>query len=71
NVLLVSSGGPIATAVGLVLGLAPATVIELNLRIRNSAVTEFTFTPKRHTLISYNTIAHLEQGVGPDWVTYA
>ena len=40
NVLLVSSGGPIATAVGHVLGTAPETTIELNLRIRNSSVTD-------------------------------
>ena len=71
DVLMVSSGGPIAAAVGLVLGLAPAAVIELNLRIRNSAVTEFSFTPKRHVLLSFNAIPHLEQGVGADWVTYA
>lgn len=71
DVLMVSSGGPIATAVGLVLGLAPAAVIELNLRIRNSAVTEFSFTPKRHVLLSFNGIPHLEQGAGADWVTYA
>ncbi|MES2956467.1 MAG: histidine phosphatase family protein, partial [Pseudomonadota bacterium] len=32
NVLLVSSGGPISTAVGHVLGTAPETTIELNLR---------------------------------------
>jgi broad specificity phosphatase PhoE len=71
DVLAVSSGGPIATAVGLVLGLAPQAVIELNLRIRNSAVTEFAFTPRRHALVSFNTIAHLERGVPADWVTYA
>ena len=47
NVLLVSSGGPIATAVGQVLGTSPETTIEMNLRIRNSAVTEFIFNPKR------------------------
>ena len=52
NVLIVSSGGPIATAVGHVLGTTPETTIELNMRIRNSAVTEFAFTPKRHTLLS-------------------
>ncbi|MEY4737913.1 MAG: hypothetical protein RL302_2232, partial [Pseudomonadota bacterium] len=40
NVLLVSSGGPIATAVGHILGTTPEVTIELNLRIRNSAVTE-------------------------------
>ena len=71
DLLMVSSGGPIAHAVGLVLGLAPAAVIDLNLRLRNSAVTEFQVTPRRLLLISFNAIGHLEQGVGPEWVTYA
>ena len=69
NILIVSSGGPISTAVGHVLGTAPATTIELNLRIRNSSLTEFAFTPKRHMLVTYNTLPHLEEL--PDWVTYA
>ena len=71
NVLLVSSGGPIATAVGHVLGTSPETTIELNLRIRNSAVTEFAFTPKRHMLLTYNTLPHLDAAQYADWVTYA
>lgn len=71
DVLMVSSGGPIAHAVGLVLGLAPAAVIDLNLRLRNSAVCELQVTPKRHLLVSFNGIGHLETGVGPDWITYA
>ncbi len=70
NVLLVSSGGPISTAVGLVLGLSPETTIELNLRIRNSAVSEFVFTPKRHALLTYNTLPHLDGAAYRDWVTY-
>ncbi|HCY17543.1 MAG: histidine phosphatase family protein [Curvibacter sp. GWA2_64_110] len=71
NVLIVSSGGPISTAVGHVLGTTPETTIELNLRIRNSAVTEFQFNPKRHTLLSYNTLPHLDRPELADWVTYA
>lgn len=71
NVLIVSSGGPISTAVGHVLGTTPETTIELNLRIRNSAVTEFQFNPKRHTLLSYNTLPHLDQPELASWVTYA
>ncbi len=71
NVLIVSSGGPISTAVGRVLGLSPETTIELNLRIRNSAVTEFQFTPKRHSLLTYNTLPHLDSGEYRDWITYA
>jgi len=71
KVLIVSSGGPIATAVGHVLGLSPEGTIELNMRIRNSAVTEFQFNPKRHTLLTYNTLPHLDAPVFADWVTYA
>lgn len=71
NVLIVSSGGPISTAVGHVLGTTPETTIELNMRIRNSAVTEFTYNPKRHTLLSYNTLPHLDHPDLADWITYA
>ena len=60
DVLMVSSGGPIATAVAQVLAAPPATVIELNLRLRNSALTEFSFTPKRHMLLTFNTLPHLD-----------
>jgi broad specificity phosphatase PhoE len=71
RVLMVSSGGPIATALGQVLGLAPAVTIELNLRIRNSSVTEFAFTPKRHMLVTYNTLPHLDAPEFADWISYA
>ena len=71
HVLIVSSGGPIATAVGHVLATAPETTIELNLRIRNCAVTEFAFNPKRHTLLTFNTLAHLDQPEHASWITHA
>lgn len=71
NVLIVSSGGPIATAVGHVLGTTPETTIELNLRIRNTAVCELAFNPKRHTLLTYNTLAHLDSPEHDNWVTFA
>ncbi|MDE2371966.1 MAG: histidine phosphatase family protein [Burkholderiales bacterium] len=69
DVLIVSSGGPIATAVAQVLGAPAAAMIELNMRIRNSAVTEFAVTPKRHALLAYNHLPHLD--ARPDWITYA
>ena len=71
RVLVVSSGGPIATAVGQVLGTTPETAIELNLRLRNTALTEFDFNPKRHTLVSFNTLPHLTQPEQAAWVSYA
>jgi broad specificity phosphatase PhoE len=70
DVLLVSSGGPIATAVAHVLDAPPTTAIELNLRIRNSALTEFAFTPKRHMLVTYNTLPHLDHPERHSWVTF-
>jgi broad specificity phosphatase PhoE len=71
DVLIVSSGGPISTAVGHVLGTASETMIELNLRIRNSSLTEFAFTPKRHMLVSYNHLPHLDHPDRAEWVTYS
>jgi broad specificity phosphatase PhoE len=71
DALIVSSGGPISVAMAQVLKLDAETTIELNLRVRNSAVTEFDFNPKRHRLVAFNAIAHLEQPGFEDWVTYA
>ena len=71
NVLLVSSGGPISTAVGHVLGTTPETTIELNLRIRNASITELAFTPKRHMLVTYNTLPHLDHADHASWITYS
>jgi broad specificity phosphatase PhoE len=71
RVLFVSSGGPISTAVGHVLGLSPERTIDLNMRIRNSAITELQFGPKRHSLLTFNTLPHLDQPNLGDWVTFA
>jgi broad specificity phosphatase PhoE len=70
DVLLVSSGGPIATAVASVLAAPPASVIELNLRLRNSALTEFAFTPKRHLLNTFNHLPHLDDPARRGWITH-
>lgn len=70
NVLVVTSGGPISTAVGHVLGMKPEATIDLNMRIRNTAFTEFAFTPKRHMLVAFNAIPHLDTPDLRDWVTY-
>jgi broad specificity phosphatase PhoE len=60
RVLIVSSGGPIASAVGQVLEASAAATVELNLHIRNSAVTEFAVNPKRHALVGFNGLPHLD-----------
>ena len=71
DVLMVSSGGPISNAIGQVLGTSAEGVIDLNMRIFNSAVSEMTFNPKRHALVSYNTLPHLELPQYADWITHA
>ena len=70
DVLVVSSGGPIATAVAHVLDAPAHALIELNMQLRNSAITQFTFTPKRHSRVSYNHLPHLDRPERADWVTY-
>ena len=71
NVLLVSSGGPIATAMGEVLSTPAEMMIALNMRIRNSAVTEFSISPKRLMLQTFNALNHLDTDTHREWITYA
>jgi len=71
NVLIVSSGGPIAAIVAAALESPPQIAVELNLRIRNSAVTEFTMSARRHQLLSFNALPHLEAQSDAALMTYA
>ena len=71
NVLLVSSGGPIATAMREVLSTPAEVTIALNMRMRNSSVTEFSISPKRLMLQTFNTLPHLDSAEHQSWITYA
>ncbi len=71
DVLLVSSGGPISAAMGEVLSTPPEVTIALNMRLRNSAVTEFSVSPKRLMLQTFNSLAHLDAPQYRDWITHA
>ncbi|AVP58910.1 histidine phosphatase family protein [Pulveribacter suum] len=71
NVLLVSSGGPISTAVGEVLSTPAEVTIALNMRLRNSAVTEFSIGPKRLMMQTFNSLAHLDGPQYEGWATHA
>jgi len=71
QVLIVSSGGPISVAVGHLLGASSAAIVELNLRIRNSAVTELVAGHRGHLLLSFNTLPHLDDAEGRALQTYA
>jgi len=57
--------------VGEVLGTAPEVTIALNMRIRNSAVTEFSVSPKRLMLQTFNTLPHLNEAQHTRLITHA
>lgn len=64
-----TSGGPIAMLVARSLGLDKPAMMALNLVMRNSSITSFICGQGRHTLLSFNSAAHLEQQREPDLVT--
>jgi broad specificity phosphatase PhoE len=70
DVLIVSSGGPISTAVGQVLRTPSEVTIDLNMRLRNSAVCELAITPKRLALVTFNHVPHLDGDAYADWHTH-
>ncbi len=71
RVLVVTSGGPIACALGQVLATPPEATVELNMRLRNSSITELSFSSQRFSLQTYNTLNHLDAAEFADWITYA
>ncbi|HME40446.1 MAG TPA: histidine phosphatase family protein [Steroidobacteraceae bacterium] len=71
NVLIVSSGGPIAAITAESLLAPPRTAVELNLRLRNSSVSEFSSSPQRHQLVTFNSLPHLDAHLEKNLTTYA
>jgi hypothetical protein len=45
-------------------------MIEMNMRMRNTAVSECVYNIKRTTLVSFNTLNHLDTKPFSDWVTF-
>lgn len=70
DALLISSGGPISMLVGHLLGASPEATVELNLRLRNSAVTELVLSPQHASLLCFNSLAHLERPDRQEWISY-
>jgi broad specificity phosphatase PhoE len=71
RVLIVSSGGPIAAMVAHALQAPAASAIEMNLRIRNSSLSEFSSSARRHQLVSFNALPHLDTHPNAALTTYA
>jgi broad specificity phosphatase PhoE len=67
NVAVFSSGGPVGVSVQTVLEAPDIKAAELNWRVHNASVTEFTFSANRVALDAFNAIPHLTD---PEMLTY-
>jgi broad specificity phosphatase PhoE len=61
NVALFTSGGPISVLVQAAIGAAERSFLEVNWRVKNCSLTEFTFSRDRLSLDSFNAVPHLER----------
>lgn len=71
RVLVVSSGGPISTIIGEVMGLAPRKIVDLNLQMRNASISELRFNARAIHCVSFNSIPHLDRPDRPEAITHA
>lgn len=71
RLLVVSSGGPISTLVTSATGMPARMMVELNLRTRNAAFTEFHSSARGLFLASFNNVPHLDRPDRAGAVTYA
>jgi broad specificity phosphatase PhoE len=71
RVLVVSSGGPISSLLGSLLGAAPRKMVDLNLQARNSGVSELRFNEKVVHLVSFNNVPHLDRPGRSEAITYS
>jgi broad specificity phosphatase PhoE len=71
RVLVVSSGGPISTAIGAVLGVTPRTVVDLNLQTRNTGLSELRAGAQRAHCVSFNAVPHLDRPGRREAITYS
>lgn len=65
EVLIVSSGGPLSTAVMHVLQAPALSMIDLNYQMKNTAVTRFQVSTGKLQLSGFNALTHLD---GPQFV---
>jgi len=71
RVLIVSSGGPIASIVARHLEMPVAHFVTLNLQIRNSGFCEIRFNARGAQLISFNNVPHLDTLERRQHITFA
>ncbi|WP_218352794.1 histidine phosphatase family protein [Alteromonas lipotrueiana] len=71
RVVIATSGGVIASAVGLTLGLCAQDIIKLNLQVQNTSITRLIVKPQSWALHSFNTVPHLSSQERAQHITYA
>ena len=70
NVLVFTSGGPIAAAMRLVMGLEDLTALKLTWVIKNASLSTFLYNDREMTLDLFNSTAHLEGPGRNGLITY-
>jgi Fructose-2,6-bisphosphatase len=70
RVAVFTSGGPIAATMQIALDLDDQSAIQLPRHIRNTAVSTFLYDDNRLSLLTYNSIAHLEIHNDPTLITF-
>lgn len=60
TIVLFTSGGPIGVLVQAAIGAPERSFVEVNWRVKNCSLTEFTFSRDRLSLDSFNALPHLE-----------
>jgi broad specificity phosphatase PhoE len=71
RVLVVSSGGPIATLISSVVGANLGAMVNLNLQMRNTGISEFRFNERVIHCVSFNNVPHMDTVERRASITYS
>jgi len=71
NILVITSGGAISKCVSEILETPNHAMIELNLQIRNSSITQCYFNQEKIRLHSFNEVPHLESTELRQYITFS
>jgi broad specificity phosphatase PhoE len=69
DILVFTSGGPIAVIIQHVLNLTDEQALDMNQQCRNTSVTKLLFSGNKLSIDYYNNYSHLELE-GPEWPTF-
>lgn len=70
KILVVSSGGAISMAISQILKAPPASMIQMNLQLRNSSINHLYFNRTSMNFSGFNHVPHLEHAECGDAITY-